>query len=85
MAGLDPATHQKTRIGGADFDLIEISKTDGGYFARATPPHVAAEWQTARPMEASVIIAELRARGAHQSDIGDAFNAADPSWLENSN
>jgi hypothetical protein len=33
------------------------------------------------PMSVDRIIKKLLGRGAHQTDIGDAFYAADPDWL----
>jgi hypothetical protein len=66
-------------------EMIEIAKALGGYVAHATPPHVKAEWRSDRPMAVKDLIAELLGRGAHQTDIGDAFYFADPNWVENSN
>jgi hypothetical protein len=66
-------------------EMIEIAKALGGYVAHATPPHVKAEWRSDRPMAVKDVIAELLGRGAHQTDIGDAFYLADPNWVENSN
>jgi hypothetical protein len=62
--------------------MIQIEKTNGGYLAHATPPHVKAEWRTTAPVTAASIIAALTERGAHQTDIGDAFYSADPDWLK---
>jgi hypothetical protein len=33
-------------------------------------------------MSADQIVEELLSRGAHQTDIGDAFYAANPQWLD---
>jgi hypothetical protein len=44
-------------------------------------PAVNAEWSTPQPMSSNRLIDELLKRGAHQTDIGDAFYAADPNWL----
>jgi len=44
-------------------------------------PGVAASWATPEPMSVDQIVDELQKRGAHQTDIGDAFYAADPDWL----
>ena len=60
--------------------MIEIEKADGGYVARVTPPH-GSEWETVRPAGRDELIAALREQGCHQTDIGDAFYAADPEWL----
>ena len=45
-----------------------------------TPPH-GSEWETVRPLGRDELIAALREQGCHQTDIGDAFYAADPEWL----
>jgi hypothetical protein len=44
-------------------------------------PAVKAAWSTPAPMSADPLIEELLNRGAHQTDIGDAFYQADPGWL----
>ncbi len=41
-------------------------------------PAVKEPWSTPEPMSIDQIISELLNRGAHQTDIGDAFKAADP-------
>ena len=51
------------------------------YMATATPPHVSALWEAAQPSTVDQIVSELRGRGCHQTDIGDAFYEADPDWL----
>jgi hypothetical protein len=33
-------------------------------------------------MSAEELVGELRSRGCHQTDIGDAFYDADPQWLD---
>lgn len=60
---------------------IYIQKIVGGYFASATPPHISGEWRTPTTYSRDEIVAALLERGAHQTDIGDAFYAADPDWL----
>ncbi len=64
---------------------IKITKVgDSRYLAQlALPdmPAVKAEWSTPEPMGIDQVIEELLKRGAHQTDIGDAFYAADPTWL----
>jgi hypothetical protein len=70
-------------VRGADFEMIKITKVDGGYSVYATSPHVKTEWQSDRPMNAKDIMAELLWRGVHQSDIRDAFVCADPNWTPN--
>jgi len=64
--------------------VIEVSKVNEGYSVLATPPHVTAAWKSGEPRPIEELVAELRARGAHPTDIGDAFYAADPDWLERS-
>lgn len=44
-------------------------------------PSVSAGWSTPEPMNADRLVQELLKRGAHQTDIGDAFQEADPDWL----
>jgi hypothetical protein len=61
--------------------MIMIQKVIGGYRVQATPPHVHSAWQTEHPQTVDEIIKQLFALGAHQTDIGDAFYAADPDWL----
>jgi hypothetical protein len=39
--------------------MIVITKAKGGYMAHATPPHVAEEWLSGRPMNAKELIAAL--------------------------
>ena len=60
---------------------IYIQKVLGGYFCQATPPHTQGEWRTPDVYTRDEIIDALIQRGAHQTDIGDAFYAADPEWL----
>ena len=62
-------------------DVIEIKKVPDGYSVHATPPHVHEEWRSPNPMTVDELIAELRSRGAHTTDISDAFHEADPDWL----
>jgi hypothetical protein len=63
--------------------MIEITKMDALYAASATPPHVKEPWATEAPMPMRKLVDELRQRGAHQTDIGDAFYEADPNWISN--
>jgi len=52
------------------------------YEAEVTPPHGRGlEWRSVAPMSRDELVAALRDRGCHQSDIGDAFYEADPEWL----
>lgn len=52
------------------------------YEVNASPPHVKAAWSSERPMSARMLIEELRSRGCHQQDIGDAMYEQDPGWIE---
>ena len=63
--------------------MIAIKKINDGYQVEATPPHVRSAWKTVQPLSVKEIIEKLRKLGAHQSDIGDAFYQADPSWISN--
>jgi hypothetical protein len=64
---------------------IKITRVAKGlYSAELTLPDMPAvktEWSTPEPMGAHQLIEELLKRGAHQTDIGDAFYAANPDWL----
>ena len=60
---------------------IYIQKIVGGYFASATPPHIEGDWRTPDAYSRDEIVQALTQRGAHQTDIGDAFYAADQEWL----
>ena len=63
--------------------MIKIEKVGSLFIVHATPPHVREEWVCEGPSAVNAIIQELRARGAHQTDIGDAFYEADPNWISN--
>lgn len=58
---------------------IVISRRGAMYEAKITPPH--GTWHTARPLDPVQLSNELLRIGCHQTDIGDAFFAADPDWL----
>jgi hypothetical protein len=61
---------------------IIIRMTDAMYEARVTPPHgLGVPWSTAKPLTRDDLVAALREQGCHQTDIADAFYAADPEWL----
>jgi len=62
--------------------MIKIEKVGGGYLVRATAPHVKEDCRNKKSMKVDAIIEELRARGAHTKDIGDAFYEADPDWVK---
>jgi hypothetical protein len=64
---------------------IEIEKVDGGYLARVSPPHRnGVPWASDGPQTVQALVADLRVRGCHQTDIGDALYRADPAWLDGS-
>jgi hypothetical protein len=63
--------------------MIYIEKVVGGYIVSATPPHTNIDYKSPEVLGVQGVINELRKRGAHQTDIGDAFHAADPDWLSN--
>lgn len=60
---------------------IRIQKVLGGYLASATRPHIQGNWRTTGAYSRNEIINALIQHGAHQTDIGDAFYAADQEWL----
>ena len=61
---------------------ITIEIVGDGYTAKVTPPHGGGSpWETPAPRGVDTLVAELLARGCHQTDIGDAFYKADPEWL----
>ena len=62
---------------------IAIVRMGSLYEATVTPPHGGGvPWSTDSPMTRQDLIAALRGRGCHQTDIGDAFYEADPDWLQ---
>ena len=64
---------------------VRINKiSEGLYTATLTlpdVPNVKEAWSTTEPLDANQLCKELLSRGAHQTDIGDAFYEADPDWL----
>ena len=66
----------------SDMSLAVKKTRDGLYEATATPPHVKASWSTTEPIVAKRLIEELKSRGCHQQDIGDALYEQDPKWVE---
>jgi hypothetical protein len=61
---------------------ILIKRVESGYVATATPPHVnGGVWETSGPLPARGLTEELRRRGCHQQDIGDALYEADSDWM----
>lgn len=62
--------------------MIKIEKVEGGYVARATPPHVQQQyWSSTAPLSVDELIKVMRDLGMHTTDISDAFYEADPDWL----
>ena len=61
--------------------MIEISKIGDAYSCEATPPHTNEPWKTDHALDGRSLLAALRDRGAHPTDIGDAFYAIDPDWI----
>ncbi|HKV61292.1 MAG TPA: hypothetical protein VJO16_05220 [Candidatus Acidoferrum sp.] len=63
--------------------MIKIDKVRNGYLAHVTSPHVQEDWKSPTPLGRSELVKELRFRGVHTTDIADAFEEADPNWLQN--
>jgi hypothetical protein len=61
--------------------MISVEKVAGGYLVSATPPHTKADYKSPTALSVREAIDELKKLGAHQTDIGDAFYAADPNWV----
>lgn len=74
-----PATH--TSFHPPAVRELKIVKQGDGYLADATSSDADSSWRTEQPMSDAAIIKELLSRGYHQTDIGDAFEAADPGWV----
>jgi hypothetical protein len=62
--------------------IILKKQSDGLYTALATPPDVSEVWSTTEALGTGQIIHELLKRGAHQTDIGDAFYDQDQDWVK---
>jgi hypothetical protein len=61
---------------------IKITRANDKYLAQVTHPHGGGiAWSTTEPLGANELIQELRGRGCHQTDIGDAFYEADDAWV----
>ena len=53
-----------------------------GYVATVSPnPLGGATWVSGEPMTGRALSELLVRLGCHQTDVGDAFYQADPSWL----
>jgi len=61
---------------------IQIFREDGRYTAVTSPPHGSRSWRTPEPLSAQELVIRLRELGCHTTDIGDAFCAAYPGWLD---
>lgn len=59
--------------------ILRVS--DDLYSVSATPPDVRQEWSPAEPVSGRHLTRELIERGAHQVDVADAMNDADPDWI----
>jgi hypothetical protein len=60
--------------------LIKI--TDQGYLAEAKYNHYHINWKNDKPLPAKQLIRKLLDIGCHQQDIADAFQEANPGWLQ---
>lgn len=63
---------------------IQIELDGERYAPSVAPPHGREAWATTVPMTVDVLNRSLYELGCHQTDIGDAFYAADPEWVERS-
>lgn len=69
-------------IGHSSLVPIRVWMVDDRYMADVTPPHGdGTPWRSQAPMGVDALVNALRDLGCHQTDIGDAFYAADPEWL----
>ncbi len=60
---------------------IRIARKGKLHTAEVTPPHGGGtHWTSPEPLTVDALIDALHRRGCHQTDIGDAFNEADPEW-----
>jgi hypothetical protein len=55
--------------------------SDDLYTVCASPPDVKEEWSPSEPVRGRRLTGELIARGAHQTDVGDAMYEADRDWI----
>jgi hypothetical protein len=61
---------------------ITITKVSEAFYrVSATLPNVREAWSAPEPLRLNQICAELFARGAYQTSIGDAIDEADRDWL----
>ena len=60
-----------------------IYHPNGRYSATVSPPHSGLRPSSIlHPVAAAELIDRLQQLGCHQTDIGDAFYAANPKWLD---
>jgi hypothetical protein len=62
--------------------MIKITKTQDGYMAEATPPHVKESWASASPLNAEEMVNTLREHGCYARDAWDAMQDANPTWRQ---
>lgn len=61
---------------------IRISKAGKMKFdAEVSPPEAKELWRTQVPMPLRELIAELKRRGCHQTDITDVLYELEPDWV----
>lgn len=61
---------------------IVIRRVGNKYVASVRPPHANLMWDSVEPLDIDDLVTLLLEVGCHQTDIGDAFDAADPEWLQ---
>jgi hypothetical protein len=61
--------------------IVVTKISEALYIAMASPPHVDEPWSAMEPVRLHKLCDELFAKGAHQTDIGDAIDQADRNWL----
>jgi hypothetical protein len=62
--------------------IIVKKVSDDLYTVGATRPDVDEDWSPTEPIRGRQLTRELLERGAHQLDVGDAMNRADPEWIK---
>ena len=60
---------------------IQIKRIDEGYMVEASGSDTVGSWAMDTPLGVRAIVEKLLSLGWHQTDIGDAFYAADPGWI----
>jgi hypothetical protein len=56
---------------------LTIERVEAGYIAKASPPHVDAEWSSSRPLGRGAVKRALIARRAHVQDIVQLLDEVD--------